>query len=386
MAATIATANNAEMNKAGQTLQSYRGVNVPDLMQAASVNRPSPNLATITRVSIVSNDQTIPSKQYESQAMDIPIIRCRTIDSLKGENQPHDKNTSHQSVAKKRVTLQEPVKRLVPAAPKPQNVQASVQTYSSVGSQQSAKQPKLWNNVMQQKKMPPLEVLMTVSDSNGSVTQMQKQTLQIENATDNSSTLKINQVFEGVSENFGEIFLGEPQIETHGNNASPSPLLDDLVKEIESDKPPLEPYDIISLVKDTDERCADYRCNICLDFNDSYANYKEHMCKIHGFKIVCTKCHEGFLNIQRFTSHGTLSCQRAPNAKRPFICIVDPPIIIMRNQKVIGFRCKHCVHLAFENQRNYVTHAQRHAKLFRCKLCPTKLLTKPVMRQHLQHH
>lgn len=388
--ATAATANNTHFNKTGTTTQSARGVNVPALMQSSPASHASPYLATITRVTKSSNAQTTPSSPVQSQAMDIPMIRCKTFESLKETN---GGNTQHQAVAKKRVTMQQqqPVKKLIPIAPNPNK--PSLRTYPAVESQPSAKQPiKLWNNVMQQKENPPVDVLFTLrncgSDTNGSVNQLHEQTLQIENATENSSTLKINQVFEGVSEHFGENFLLDQTVEVH--TQSPSPLLDNLVKEIASDKQPNDACDVIALVKDSDERCADYRCNICLVFNDSFTAYKVHMAKSHGFNIICSTCHNGFANAQSYTYHIRVSggsvCELTPKSNRPFICIVDPPISLMRNQKVFAFRCKYCTKLAFQNQRNYVQHAQRHAKWFRCKLCPTKPLSSSVMQQHLLHH
>lgn len=211
----------------------------------------------------------------------------------------------------------------------------------------------------------------------------------VENATDNSSTLKINQVFEGVSEDFVEDLLIEgtqppPSMEC------PSSLFDDLVKEVATDKQTIDTGSSVKIIPGADATCSDYRCNICLEFSETLNQYKTHMCQAHSRPWICCVCHAGFKSQTEYFAHlpanKLVKCKLSPNGNRSFICIVDPPIILMKNQKVFAFRCKHCKDVAFQNQRNYVQHSQRHAQMFRCKKCPTKPLTVDMMRQHLNHH
>lgn len=215
----------------------------------------------------------------------------------------------------------------------------------------------------------------------------------IEQAVNNSSTLKIGQVFECVNDDFVEDLLElEKTAQSPPSENCETSLFDDLLEEIVKEKPTTQPVTSLSnsvrIVQGADESCSDYRCNICLEFSDSLQDYKLHMERSHALRWVCDKCHGGFLRLADYNNHMSTgrACRLSANASRSFICIVDPPIILMKNQKVFAFRCKHCKDVAFQNQRNYVQHAQRHAQLFRCKKCPTKPLPSHLMKLHLSHH
>lgn len=306
---------------------------------------------------------------------------------------------------------------------------------------------KLWNNVMLQTPKEPLRIHVSVKtretgQGSSNLKLPSKETQKqypIENdANDGVSSLKIGQVFEGVNEDMVDELqivplspsssspspspqpVASPTPTTISQPPTPqpafaiksiqsaSPLLDTLVKEIAHDTNGIqtayltdESVKLVTIVRSDDKSCADYRCNICLTFNDSNVQYREHMQRKHGFRVVCEQCHEAFNHQQAFLNHlkvdsdsgVTISgrplfkskCSLSANASRTYICIVEPPIILMRNEKVFAFRCKYC-DLAFQTQRNYVQHAQRHAKQFRCKRCPTKPLNIDLMREHLTHH
>lgn len=281
---------------------------------------------------------------------------------------------------------------------------------------------KLWNNMMSKATVEPsLKVHVSTRNSLQGFTAIQENPVE-NDANDGTSLLKIGQVFEGVSDDFVEdLFLetavpSSPSTQTMSAPTPPStpqplqmqplqsssPLLDTLVKEMEHDPNNGiqtatvndDNVKLVTIVQNDDKSCADYRCNICLNFNDSKLQYREHMLRKHGFRVICERCHDAFNHQQAFIDHfkydssdgvGSMKCALSANANRTYICIVEPPIILMRNEKVFAFRCKYC-DLAFQNQRNYVQHAQRHAKLFRCKQCPTKPLNIDLMREHLTHH
>lgn len=298
---------------------------------------------------------------------------------------------------------------------------------------------KLWNNMMIQTPKEPFKIQVSVqtrevgqrnSNLKFPSEEAQKQKPIENDASDAASALKIGQVFEGVNEDMVEMLQMFPSSPSLSPAPSPSPqpvstptpppptpqpafaiksvqstgspMLDTLVKEITHDNNGMqtayltdESVKLVTIVQSDDKSCADYRCNICLTFNDSNLQYCEHMLRKHGFRVICEQCHEAFNHQQAFIHHmkvdfsggagRSLKCSLPANAGRTYICIVEPPIILMRDEKVFAFRCKHC-DLAFQTQRNYVQHAQRHAKQFRCKKCPTKPLNIDLMREHLTHH
>lgn len=292
---------------------------------------------------------------------------------------------------------------------------------------------KLWNNMMPKAANEPLRIHVSVktretrqdnSDATFSLEVPQEGPIGSD-ASNGASTLKIGQVFESVDEDDMVDLLqmvpspssqpvseptpppqSPPPLMIQSVHSSASPMLDTLVKEVAHDAQSkdkngmLTAYlnddtvKLVKIVQNGDKSCADFRCNTCLTFNDSHLQYREHMLQEHGCKVICERCHEAFNHQQAFINHlkldgvpgaRSMKCSLSPNANRYYICIVEPPIILMRNEKVFAFRCKYC-DLAFENQRAYVQHAQRHARLFRCKKCPTKPLNIDLMREHLTHH
>lgn len=247
---------------------------------------------------------------------------------------------------------------------------------------------KLWNNVMQKNNTEKdLEYLVVANTEDASIDKsvfcLKPTNTMVEHATENSSVLKIDQVYECVSDEFVEDLLVEKR-----PTPSVSPLLDNLIRKqkVMQTRKPSAP---INFIPPSNDKCSDFRCNICLEFNDSYGQYKSHMSREHQYTFICENCHDVFRTRQLFDLHlnpRTMRCDCPENSKRTFICIVDPPVILMKNNRVFAFRCKHCS-VAFQNQRNYVQHAQRHAKQFRCKLCPSaKPMTSTAMQAHLNQH
>lgn len=270
----------------------------------------------------------------------------------------------------------------------------------------SSSQPavKLWNNVIQKgtdstKSIDLVVVSNKRSTNDDNSTFSLKPTKEVvENAKENSSVLKIDQVYECVSDDFVEDLLVEKATQPAQVELQ-SPLLDSLVMEIGSDtnktietqtaRNPKQSDNpnAFTLVQPTEAHCSDFRCNICLEFTGSLPDFKRHMLRTHGCMYSCEKCHSAFPNHAKYKSHFRLNgvCNLNMNSARNYISIVDPPIILMKNEKVFAFKCKHC-QLAFHTQKIFVQHAQRHARLFRCKKCPTKPLTIRLMKDHLKHH
>lgn len=258
---------------------------------------------------------------------------------------------------------------------------------------------KLWNNVIQKNSTRnDLDYLVVANPeethTDESVFCLKATKEVIEHATENSSALKIDQVYESVSDEFVEDLLVEKR------PTSASPLLDTLVKEVvDNHNQPVAAKNgavqikklanPLTFIPSTNNKCTDFRCNICLAFNETIDEFKTHMCYQHHCNFICEKCHDSFRTHQLYDLHLspiTKECVNPENAKRTFICIVDPPVILMKSNKVFAFRCKYCS-VAFHNQRNYVQHAQRHAKLFRCKLCPqAKTMSATSMQHHLSKH
>lgn len=199
---------------------------------------------------------------------------------------------------------------------------------------------KLWNNVMQKnntgKSLDYLKVVMSNKEDTNtdeSVFCLKQSEDLIEHATENSSTLKIGQVFECVSDEFVEDLL----VDKRPN--STSPLLDNLVKEVVDNHNRSAPSpktittnksaSTIKFVPSSSrDNCTDYRCNICLDFNDTYDQYKSHMRIKHQYNFICENCRDCFRTRRSFDLHlnqATNLCVEAENSKRNFICIVDPP-------------------------------------------------------------
>lgn len=355
----------------------------------------------------------------------------RTSDGTFRLKMPND------GIQKQQQQLRQPNQTIGISSASASNASTSVTTASQLNP---VKQPvKLWNNMMMTKATAePLKVHVSVkmrtedNETRFPMHQRQQQQSQpqplhenpIENgALDGASVLKIGQVFEGVNENFADDIFNESNIEPTPQypNQTTGSLLEALAREVDHNNqsnnningkaataaPQPQPQKVltqrrivitdedddspVTIIQNDDKNCSDYRCNMCLTFNDSLDTYRDHMWLKHEVNLICERCHGAFSHELAFQNHletsanGSIECPLSSNAARTYICIVEPPIILMRNEKVFAFRCKNC-DLAFQNQRNYVQHAQRHAKLFRCKLCPTKPLNIDLMSKHLTHH
>lgn len=393
----------------------------PNITRLKSVPKPaaipSTSSANIQSAPTATNQQWFPVSSSVPSAP--PTIRVKAIESMKEKmddkpmvniqpQQPVVRPQQQHAVAKKRVTLPPVLKTTSYYMPKPYDENNLRKQSAAVTNQQPVK---LWNNVTQKEQAPPsltvhfgstknnLTAIIRKSPPPGNMKQYTNRANKtssnpprnavpiVENAVDNASVLKINQVFEGVDDDFVEDLLHDNNSQASSSVDVQSPMFDNLVKEVVKEKQIVEPYTLsnsVKIIEGTDQSCLDYRCNICLTFNDSYDAYRLHVARAHGLNFTCDKCHSSFDTLPVFRKH--FPCKSTANASRSFICIVDPPIILMKNKKVFAFRCKHCKDVAFQNQRNYVLHAQRHAQLFRCKRCPTKPLTMRLMKQHLQHH
>lgn len=205
----------------------------------------------------------------------------------------------------------------------------------------------------------------------------------------NGPTLKIDQVFGSINEDFVENLLIDRTKSDQMQNTTPKRLIQTpanlnqsrIVNDSRTDK---------KKTAKASERFAiskhevDLRCNFCLKLCRKFDELKEHMFTEHRFSFVCNICFEPF----KF--RGAYDCHRAAissspckvNASRPYICIVDPPVILLKNKQVHAFKCRHCK-LAFFNQKNYVQHAQKHATSFRCKRCQS---SKPIPAEQMILH
>lgn len=336
-----------------------------------------------------------------------PMIRVKAIESMKEVNRPNSINVPKAMSASGNGSAPKIVNSVrVLSSPTTQIRTSIVQKPSTVAKDQSTSnvvgnsdQPvKLWNNVMQKNTDKTLDYLVVSNKEDASkdnaVFCIKPTEELIENAKENGSALKIDQVYECVSDEFVEDLLIEKRAHSSTvSNTSSSPLLDTLVNEVQNtaaapkqtNKDTAKSSERKVKFSPTEEDCLDYRCNMCLQFNQSFAEYKSHMMQWHCYNHVCDTCRGVFKSRHQYHDHldASMKCVEKENASRSFVCIVDPPVILMRNGKVFAFRCKHC-NVAFHNQRNYVQHAQRHAKLFRCKTCPSaKSMSASFMQKHL---
>ncbi|XP_031628688.1 uncharacterized protein LOC116344339 [Contarinia nasturtii] len=363
------------------------------------------NVQPTVRVSLpMSTQSTSTSTQSKSVTTpsNIPAIRLKSIDSLKETSKSITANTPKTTSTPKVVPVQKTVQGRAPVQKvnngHEKNQQPVTYTNKSTSTPTPTPAPtptvKLWNNVIQnnatEKDFDYLVVAnKEEANKDNSVFRLKPTNEMIEHASGStSSSLKIQQVFECVTDEFVEDLLVEKEKPpATKSNKEPSPPVDTILEQVVNNQN-AQTNKAITFVPTSNGQCTDYRCNICLLFNDTYNDYLAHMCRVHQCNYVCRKCHEGFerkiAKLQHLEPNGV--CTRPENAQRSFICIVDPPVILMKNGKVFAFKCKHCS-LAFHNQRNYVHHAQRHAKTFRCKLCTAaKALTSELMQQHLKQH
>lgn len=130
----------------------------------------------------------------------------------------------------------------------------------------------------------------------------------------------------------------------------------------------------------------DFRCNICLKFNETFQEFTNHMRVTHDLEYSCKTCHSSFGSRTEYENHApNQQCTNAANRDRMYLSILDPPVILKKNNDVLGFKCKHCQKM-FLNQRNYCEHGQQHARYFRCKICMSTPMTASAMSTHLSTH
>lgn len=145
--------------------------------------------------------------------------------------------------------------------------------------------------------------------------------------------------------------------------------------------------DQVNLVRsEPTQECLDFRCNHCLQYNENLMQLKSHMARIHDETFLCDTCHRSFKLFDSYQSHQNVKCcAAAANSSRKYTSLIDPPIILMKNN-VRAYKCKHC-HFAFYHQKNYCHHAQKHATHFRCKICThSKPMLAAEMCTHLRMH
>lgn len=130
----------------------------------------------------------------------------------------------------------------------------------------------------------------------------------------------------------------------------------------------------------------DLRCNICVFLSKTPTEFTEHMLHEHNKPFVCRICHKIFNSKAYLEIHKTDgNCSNKLNADRSYVCIVPAPRVVNENN-VKQLHCKSCPHV-FPDERNYVHHAQQHAKRFRCKLCKEQqIFNMDDMKKHLEAH
>lgn len=212
-----------------------------------------------------------------------------------------------------------------------------------------------------------------------------------ESVSKNGSSLKIGQVFGSVNDKFVENLL----IDRTKSEQKIHQAQDTTQKRLMQNPANLNQSRIVNDSQTAKKKTAttnvviskhevDLRCNFCLKLCEKFDELKEHMFTEHKFSFVCDICFEPFKFRGPYDHHraGLSSFPCKINGSRPYICIVDPPVILLKNNQVHAFKCKHCK-LAFFNQKNYVQHAQKHATNFRCKRCQS---SKPISAEQMILH
>lgn len=235
----------------------------------------------------------------------------------------------------------------------------------------------------------------TQNETTYSLKKVVNNTAIIEPASTNQSPLQIEQVFEGVNQTFVEnLLIDKSKQQQQAKNklkSTVSPLLDSLVEQVANKQNAPQPRkqnpEPVVFVDANSSACLDLRCNICLELCSTSKSFEEHMINKHDYPYVCSTCHETFKSLTLFAKHTQSKgqCIQTMNKSRPYNCIVPAPTILLKNNKIDAFKCKHCRY-AFHDQRLYVQHAQRHSTLFRCKLCKlAKAMEIAKMRFHLKY-
>lgn len=263
---------------------------------------------------------------------------------------------------------------------------------------------KLWNSIMQPTDVDPnssleLMVVSSKEDKSRENTIYSLKTNGKQSAVSEKPPLQIDQVFEGVNDDFVKNLLANKskkfqeiqhnpptKLAKVSSNTNQNEISNNArrIKANESMSEMPTVNDPVSGKRKPDMHGMDLRCNYCLESSDSFYEHKTHMNMKHGYTFVCDICREPFKTRSAYDAHHSRkSCVNNLNASRPYICIVEPPVILIRENKLHAFKCKHC-QLAFVNQKNYVQHAQRHATKFRCKIChQSKPMTAIEMKSHL---
>lgn len=136
---------------------------------------------------------------------------------------------------------------------------------------------------------------------------------------------------------------------------------------------------------------TDYRCNICVRQNKNFIELKKHLLDTHQLPYVCRDCHGAFGLDQDYQVHMTNGgCTEKLNMYREYITLLDQPIresqiLVNVNKKDESFFCRYCS-LKCADLAQYCAHAQRHARIFTCKICSRECFrTEAGMAHHLAH-
>lgn len=296
-------------------------------------------------------------------------------------------------------------------------------------------QPVLLNNLIQPNGSNDLNHVVLVANNNS---QSNSEVFSLAETQQNGSSLRIDKVFQNVDDNFADNISAKSNppatydllpnlLRQKPNSASnvklptgvafkritqlrPSQIpsrqqpptiqsdlsrLENLIQTVEQQESiqtidaPASTANQLNIVNETTTEGADYRCNMCLAFNDDFDMFKQHMKVKHRAVFVCDVCHLSFLSKTPFDIHKfTKQCDVSKiNSLRKFTTLIDPPIVLMKNN-IRAFKCKHCS-FAYYNQKNYCHHAQRHATHFRCKSFECSSLspmTAHAMSAHLLLH
>lgn len=190
---------------------------------------------------------------------------------------------------------------------------------------------------------------------------------------------------------------------TNDDVVSPENSDDDLIEIIEI--PERLQMDLDAAINAVKEGCTDahidrretysvrdYRCNICLEQNSNFLQMRKHLFGVHLQAYVCRDCHASFDSRPQYEIHVTIAgCKGDLNSCRRYITLIHPPVresdiaanVLECEEKLI---CGYCSR-RFSNILDYCGHAQRHAKIFACRLCSKeKLRTKDAMAAHLTGH
>lgn len=149
-----------------------------------------------------------------------------------------------------------------------------------------------------------------------------------------------------------------------------------------------------SLIEKNDQH-RDYRCNICLEQNKNFVQLKKHLFDTHQLTYVCRECHGTFDFRYEYDKHMKRGdCSEKLNTYRQYITVIDPPI---RESEIVAnvdkseetLFCSYCSLKCFDLSE-YCAHAQKHAKIFTCKICSRENFKSKVnMAIHLRigtHH